>query len=62
MKNFFLFMLGVILMVTASAEQPHPKFLHTMIIFSDDKAAQKDFTLSAYKKQIESWIQVEQSD
>ena len=45
-----------------TAEQPRPNFLHTMIIFSDDKAAQKYFTSSAYKnyrKQIETLIQVE---
>lgn len=45
-----------------TAEQPKPNILHTMIIFSDDKAAQKYFTSSAYKtfrEQVESLIQVE---
>ena len=45
-----------------TAEQPRPNFLHTMIIFSDDKAAQKYFASGAYKnyrKQIETLIQVE---
>lgn len=45
-----------------TAEQPRPNFLHTMIIFSDDKAAQKYFASSAYKtfrEQVESLIQVE---
>ena len=46
-----------------TAEQPRPNFLHTMIIFSDDKAAQKYFASSAYKnyrRQVESLIQAEQ--
>lgn len=46
-----------------TAEQPRPNFLHTMIIFSDDKAAQKYFASSAYKtfrEKVESLIQVEQ--
>ena len=45
-----------------TAEQPKPNILHTMIIFSDDKAVQKYFTSSAYKtfrEQVESLIQVE---
>ena len=45
-----------------TAEQPRPNFLHTMIIFSDDKAAQKYFASSAYKnyrKQVETLIQAE---
>ena len=45
-----------------TAEQPRPNFLHTMIIFSDDKAAQKYFSSNAYKnfrKQVEPLIQVE---
>lgn len=45
-----------------TAEQPRPNFLHTMIIFSDDKAAQKYFASTAYKtyrKQVEPLIQAE---
>ena len=45
-----------------TAEQPRPNFLHTMIIFSDDKAAQKYFSSNAYKnfrKQVEPLIQAE---
>ena len=45
-----------------TAEQPRPNFLHTMIIFSDDKAAQKYFSSTAYKnfrKQVESLIKDE---
>ena len=45
-----------------TAEQPRPNFLHTMIIFSDDQAAQKYFASSAYKnyrKQVETLIQAE---
>ncbi|MBQ7723271.1 MAG: antibiotic biosynthesis monooxygenase, partial [Selenomonadaceae bacterium] len=45
-----------------TAEQPRPNFLHTMIIFSDDKATQKYFSSNAYKnfrKQVEPLIQVE---
>ena len=47
-----------------TAEQPRPNFLHTMIIFSDELAAQKYFSSSAYKnfrKQVEPLIQVEQA-
>lgn len=47
-----------------TAEQPRPNFLHTMIIFSDDKAAQKYFSSTAYKnfrKQVETLIQTEQT-
>ena len=47
-----------------TAEQPRPNFLHTMIIFSDDQAAQKYFASSAYKtfrEQVESLIQVEKA-
>lgn len=46
-----------------TAEQPHPNVLHTMIIFSDENAAQKYFSSSAYKnyrRQVESLIQTEQ--
>ena len=32
-----------------TAEQPNPNILHTMIIFSDDKATKKYFASSAYK-------------
>lgn len=32
-----------------TAEQPRPNFLYTMIIFSDETAAQKYFSSSAYK-------------
>ncbi|MBR0290299.1 MAG: hypothetical protein IJQ82_15095 [Selenomonadaceae bacterium] len=45
-----------------TAEQPNPNILHTMIIFSDDKAAQKYFSSNAYKnfrKQVEMLIQTE---
>ena len=45
-----------------TAEQPRPNFLHTMIIFSDETAAQKYFSSTAYKtyrKQVESLIQAE---
>ena len=45
-----------------TAEQPRPNFLHTMIIFSDEKAAQKYFSSSAYKnfrKQVAPLIQDE---
>ncbi|MBD3878520.1 MAG: antibiotic biosynthesis monooxygenase [Quinella sp. 1Q5] len=47
-----------------TAEQPHPNFLHTMIIFSDEAAAQSYFTSNAYKnfrKQVEPLIQTEQA-
>ncbi len=47
-----------------TAEQSHPNFLHTMIIFSDDKAAQKYFSSNAYKNfrsQVELLIQHEQA-
>ena len=46
-----------------TAEQPRPNILHTMIIFSDENAAQKYFSSSAYKnyrRQVESLIQTEQ--
>ena len=45
-----------------TAEQPRPNFLHTMIIFSDETAAQKYFASNAYKnyrKQVESLIKDE---
>jgi len=45
-----------------TAEQPRPNFLHTMIIFVDEAAAQKYFASSAYKnfrKQIEPLIKTE---
>lgn len=45
-----------------TAEQPRPNFLHTMIIFSDENAAQKYFASTAYKayrKQVEPLIQTE---
>ena len=45
-----------------TAEQPKPNVLHTMIIFSDENAAQKYFASSAYKnyrRQVESLIQTE---
>ena len=32
-----------------TAEQPRPNFLHTMMIFSDETAAQKYFSSNAYK-------------
>ena len=46
-----------------TAEQPRPNVLHTMIIFSDENAAQKYFASSAYKnyrRQVELLIQTEQ--
>ena len=46
-----------------TAEQTQPNILHTMIIFSDENAAQKYFSSSAYKnyrRQVESLIQTEQ--
>lgn len=46
-----------------TAEQPRPNFLHTMIIFSDEDAAQKYFASNEYKtfrKQIEPLIKTEQ--
>ena len=46
-----------------TAEQPNPNVLHTMIIFSDEEAAQKYFSSSAYKnfrRQVETLIQIEQ--
>jgi len=46
-----------------TAEQPRPNILHTMIIFSDENAAQKYFVSSVYKnyrRQVESLIQTEQ--
>ena len=45
-----------------TAEQPNPNILHTMIIFSDDTAAQKYFASNAYKnyrRQAEKLIQAE---
>ena len=45
-----------------TAEQPRPNFLHTMIIFADDTAAQKYFASKAYKayrRQVEPLIQGE---
>lgn len=45
-----------------TAEQPNPNILHTMIIFADEKAAQKYFSSNAYKnyrKQVETLIQAE---
>ena len=47
-----------------TAEQSRPNFLHTMIIFSDDKAAQKYFSSSEYKNfrnQIKNLIQDEKT-
>ena len=47
-----------------TAEQSRPNFLHTMIIFSDDKAAQKYFSSSAYKNfrnQVKNLIQDEKT-
>ena len=47
-----------------TAEQPRPNFLHTMIIFSDENAAQKYFSSSAYKnyrQQVERLIQIKQT-
>lgn len=47
-----------------TAEQSRPNFLHTLIIFSDDKAAQKYFSSSAYKNfrnQIKNLIQDEKT-
>ena len=46
-----------------TAEQVRPNFLHTMIIFSDETAAQKYLSSNAYKnfrKQVEFLIQAEQ--
>lgn len=46
-----------------TAKQPRPNVLHTMIIFSDENAAQKYFASSAYKnyrRQVELLIQTEQ--
>ena len=45
-----------------TAEQSRPNFIHTMIIFSDENAAQKYFSSNAYKnyrKQVETLIQAE---
>ena len=45
-----------------TAEQPRPNFLHTMIIFSDETAAQRYFAsdeYKAYRRQVESLIQAE---
>ena len=47
-----------------TAEQPNPNILHTMIIFSDEAAAQKYFASDAYKnfrRQVEPLIQVGQT-
>lgn len=46
-----------------TAEQSHPNILHTMIIFSDENAAQKYFASNEYKNyrsQVEKLIQTEQ--
>ena len=46
-----------------TAEQPRPNFLHTMIIFSDEQAAQKYFSSKEYKNfrlQIKSLIKTEE--
>ena len=46
-----------------TVEQPRPNVLHTMIIFSDENAAQKYLASSAYKnyrRQVELLIQTEQ--
>ena len=45
-----------------TAEQPRPNFLHTMMIFSDETAAQKYFSSNSYKnfrRQVESLIKDE---
>ena len=45
-----------------TAEQPRPNFIHTMIIFKDEAAAQKYFLSNAYKnyrRQVNSLIKVE---
>ena len=45
-----------------TAEQPNPNILHTMIIFSDENAAQNYFSSNAYKnyrRQAEKLIQAE---
>ena len=45
-----------------TAEQPNPNILHTMIIFSDENAAQKYFLSNAYKnyrRQVEPLIKAE---
>ena len=45
-----------------TAEQPNPNILHTMIIFSNENAAQKYFSSNAYKnyrRQVEPLIQAE---
>lgn len=47
-----------------TAEQARPNFLHTMIIFNDEAAAQKYFTSNVYKtfrRQVEPLIQSEQT-
>ncbi len=47
-----------------TAEQSRPNFLHTMILFSDNSAAQKYFSSGAYKtfrRQVEQLIQNEQT-
>ena len=46
-----------------TAEQPRPNFLHTMIIFSDERAAQKYFSSKEYKnfrRQVKSLIKTEE--
>ena len=46
-----------------TAEQPRPNFIHTMIIFGDESAAQKYFASDAYKsyrRSVEPLIQIEQ--
>ena len=45
-----------------TAEQSRPNFIHTMIIFVDDSAAQKYFTSTAYKsfqRQVEKLIKIQ---
>lgn len=47
-----------------TAEQPNPNILHTMIIFADEKAAQKYFSSDAYKnyrRQAEKLIRIERA-
>lgn len=47
-----------------TAEQPNPNILHTMIIFADEKAAQKYFSSDAYKnyrRQAEKLIKIERA-
>ena len=47
-----------------TAEQPNPNILHTMIIFADEKAAQKYFSSDEYKnyrRQAEKLIKIERA-